>query len=92
MRRDIGLLHDPNRKPVKLNSLMSNFADQAGDFIGDSLHNIWRGLLDVDPELQARRDAEAKALYDRRAQSPAWQRPALGGLLRHDRPRFPRLG
>lgn len=73
MRRDIGLLHDPNRKPVKLNSLMSNFADQAGDFIGDSLSGMWRGLLDVDPELQARRDAEAKALYDARAESPFFQ-------------------
>ena len=47
MRRDIGLLHDPNRKPVKLTSLMSNFADQAGDFIGDSLSGMWGGLLEV---------------------------------------------
>jgi len=44
------------------------------------LSDIWEGaketfggLLDVDPELQARRDAEAKALYDARAESPFFQ-------------------
>ena len=43
----------------------------------DSLWNetkeVFGGLLKVDPELQARRDAEAKALYDSRAQSPFFQ-------------------
>ena len=43
----------------------------------DSLWNetkeVFGGLLKVDPELQASRDAEAKALYDSRAQSPFFQ-------------------
>ena len=43
------------------------------DSLWSNTKEIFGGLLDVDPELQARRDAEAKALYDQRAQSPFFQ-------------------
>ena len=51
-----------------MSGLLSDLWEDSKEFFG--------GLLDVDPELQARRDAEAKALYDARAESPFFQ--ALG--------------
>lgn len=59
---DRGLLDpDDKREPVKLNSLMSNFADQAGDFIGDSLGGIWSFMTNPSEERveQANIDKEA---------------------------------
>jgi len=48
-----------------MSGLLSDIWEGSKEFFG--------GLLDVDPELQARRDAEAKALYDSRAESPFFQ-------------------
>jgi len=39
----------------------------------DMVSGAWGGLLQTDPDLKARRDQEAKELYDRRAQSPFFQ-------------------
>ena len=66
MRRDIGLLHDPNRKPVKLNSLLSNFADQAGDFIGDSLGGIWSFMTNPSEERVAQTNIDEEAIKQKR--------------------------
>ena len=65
-----GLL-DPNDQPepVRLNSLMSNFADGAGEFMGDVLGNVKNGIMDfITPsaELQAQRDAEKEAIKIKR--------------------------
>ena len=33
----MSLLQEPDKKPVQLNSLMSNIAEGASDFVGDTL-------------------------------------------------------
>ena len=60
-----GLLNQEDKDPVELNGLLSNAWGGVSKF--------FTGLLDVDPELQARRDAEAEALYAERAESPFFQ-------------------
>jgi len=66
MRLNRGLLDDVEKKdPVKLDNLLGNAWEGVSEF--------FTGLLDVDPELQARRDADAKELYDLRAESPFFQ-------------------
>ena len=68
MRLHQGLLNQEDKEPVKLDGLLSNAWDGVSKF--------FTGLLDVDPELQARRDTKAEEVYDERAKSPFFQ--ALG--------------
>ena len=64
MRLHQGLLNQEDKEPV-VDGLLSNTWSGVSKF--------FTGLLDVDPALQARRDAEAKALDEERAKSPFFQ-------------------
>jgi|AOAMet1_04_M0_20_1038515.scaffolds.fasta_scaffold03390_2 hypothetical protein len=68
MRLHQGLLNQDDKDPVKLDGLLSNAWGGVSKF--------FTGILDVDPELQARRDARDAEIYESRAQSPFFQ--ALG--------------
>jgi hypothetical protein len=57
----MSLLQEPDKKPVQLNSLMSNIAEGASDFVGDTLGGIWSFMSDPSQEKvkQANIDVEA---------------------------------
>ena len=60
---DRGLLDpDDKREPVRLNSLMSNVADSAGEVVGDTLGGIWSFLSNPSEQKVADANAEEEAI------------------------------
>ena len=64
MRLHQGLLNQEDKEPV-VDGLLSNTWSGVSKF--------FTGLLDVDPELQTRRDERDEKIYDERAKSPIFQ-------------------